>query len=101
MKNKIIITNCHNCANWLPVDKFGRGSFCSEVKKEVIPENLIPDWCPKLNKKSKKCNCEHCSFISKTFPPAVQMTNREYWLMTEVFVYLHGGKDYCISPKII
>ena len=23
------------------------------------------------------------------------MTNREYWIMTEVFVYLHGGVDFC------
>ena len=23
------------------------------------------------------------------------LTNREYWIMTEIFVYLHDGKDEC------
>ena len=23
------------------------------------------------------------------------MSNREYWIWTEVFVYIHHGKDYC------
>jgi hypothetical protein len=38
-------------------------------------------------------NCPHCDFIHKTFKNIT--TNYEYWLMTEVFVYLHDGKDYC------
>lgn len=29
-----------------------------------------------------------------------KLTNREYWIMTKVFVYLHGGADHCSSnPK--
>ena len=47
---------------------------------------------------SKKINkCEHCKFIQKTFGRILKRndsTNREYWLMTEVFVYLHGS-DVC------
>jgi len=43
--------------------------------------------------------CPHCKFISETFLPANDGTDREYWLMTEVFVYLHGGKDYCDYKK--
>lgn len=39
--------------------------------------------------------CVACDFLRKTFPKADEMTNREYWLFTEVFVYLHNGKDYC------
>jgi hypothetical protein len=45
-------------------------------------------------------NCPHCEFIDKIFRPISQLpdaTNREYWIMTEVFVYLHGGKDYCTN----
>ena len=26
-------------------------------------------------------------------------TNRDYWVMTELFVMLHGGKDYCDNTK--
>ena len=36
--------------------------------------------------------CKHCEFLGKVFPES--MTSREYWIMTEVFVYLHG-KDSC------
>ena len=42
-----------------------------------------------------KGNCKHCKWIEKIFPDIKDMTNREYWIMTEVFVYLHDGKDYC------
>lgn len=45
-----------------------------------------------------KTKCPHCEFISKTFDQ-YDMTPREYWLMTEVFVYLHSGKDYCDVTK--
>ena len=37
--------------------------------------------------------CKHCEWINKVFN--FDMTNREYWIMTEVFVNLHNGKDYC------
>jgi len=52
-------------------------------------------------------HCPHCKFISDTFPGANEMSKREYWLMTEMFVYLHDGKDYCyennskFSPTIM
>jgi hypothetical protein len=49
---------------------------------------------------SKLDSCPHCEFISKVFNSA-DMTNREYWIMTEVFVYLHNGKDYCDYKKQI
>ena len=45
--------------------------------------------------------CPHCEFLSKTFPGCpgsgekYPMSNREYWLFTEVFCYLHNGKDEC------
>ena len=37
--------------------------------------------------------CPHCKFISETFKDIDN--NFEYWLLTEIFVYLHNGKDYC------
>jgi len=42
--------------------------------------------------------CPHCDFIAKTFTDHPDSTNREYWIMTEVFVYLHG-KDFCTYVK--
>jgi len=43
--------------------------------------------------------CKHCEQISKWVDYLTScedgMTNREYWIMTEVFVYLHDGKDFC------
>jgi hypothetical protein len=39
--------------------------------------------------------CPHCEFLSTRFESGDTINNREYWLMTEVFVYLHDGKDYC------
>jgi hypothetical protein len=47
--------------------------------------------------KFKKC-CPYCQFIKNTFFPILKCkdsTKREYWLMTEVFCFLHDGKDYC------
>jgi hypothetical protein len=38
--------------------------------------------------------CKHCEFIEIIFKMD-DMTNREYWLMTEIFVYLHNDKDFC------
>lgn len=43
-------------------------------------------------------NCKHCEFLYDTFLKLESpRTDGEllYYLMTEVFVYLHGGKDYC------
>lgn len=37
--------------------------------------------------------CKHSDFFQKTFTNLAN--KREYWLFTEVFCYLHGGKDLC------
>ena len=42
-----------------------------------------------------KPECPHCKFMEELFKEDDIKTNREYWIMTEVFVYLHDGKDYC------
>ena len=46
-----------------------------------------------------KNKCKHCKFIEKTFPNASEMTDREYWIFTEVFCYLHDGNDFCNFSK--
>ena len=40
--------------------------------------------------------CKHEQFIKSLGEP---QSNREYWMMTEIFVYLHNGKDYCDCQK--
>ena len=59
---------------------------------------------PKLAKNwgGNKMTCKHCEFIKNIFGKVLELpdsTNREYWLMTEVFVYLHG-KDYCEESRL-
>ncbi len=39
--------------------------------------------------------CKHCEWLEKLFSDDKIESNREYWIMTEIFVYLHNGKDYC------
>lgn len=38
--------------------------------------------------------CPHCLFLSQRFLTLPERNDREYWLMTEVFCYLHGS-DSC------
>ena len=42
--------------------------------------------------KEQKKMCKHEQFIKSLGEP---QTNREYWIMTEIFVYLHNGADSC------
>jgi len=42
--------------------------------------------------------CKKCDDLMELFENLVKTgksTNRDYWLMTELFVMLHEGKDYC------
>ena len=50
------------------------------------------------NEKMRIDNCPHCEFINTRFLTTPEQNNREYWLMTEVFVYLHGT-DVCNGKK--
>jgi len=38
--------------------------------------------------------CRKCELLDELFQ-RTPTTNRDYWVMTELFVYLHDGKDYC------
>jgi len=38
--------------------------------------------------------CRKCELLSELYKQTPK-TPRDYWLMTELFVYLHDGKDYC------
>jgi len=39
--------------------------------------------------------CKECELLNKVFNEYTMKTNFDYWLMTEMFVLLHEGKDYC------
>lgn len=51
---------------------------------------------------SENNECPHCKFLYETFLADSEHTHREYYLMTEVFVYLHGGNvcNYATENKI-
>lgn len=38
--------------------------------------------------------CVKCDLLMELFK-RTPLTNRDYWVMTELFVLLHDGKDYC------
>lgn len=38
--------------------------------------------------------CPHCKFLNETFCNTNERNDREYYLMTEAFLYLHGS-DVC------
>ena len=42
----------------------------------------------------KPKECRACYLMTELFKHAEQ-TNRNYYLLTELFVLLHDGKDYC------
>lgn len=42
--------------------------------------------------------CIKCKLLNELFKSAKQ-TGRNYWIMTEIFVFLHNGKDYCEMKK--
>ncbi len=65
---------------------------------EVLTGKEIDNLLKMIGKESVEINkieCPHCKWMKETFDYAEESTNREYWIMTEVFVYLHNGKDYC------
>lgn len=45
----------------------------------------------------KKVYCEKCALLAELYDDTPK-SNRDYWIMTELFVYLHGG-DICDKAK--
>ncbi len=46
-----------------------------------------------------KMECKKCLYLNELFNNLVKTgksTNRDYWVMTELFVMLHG-KDFCVQ----
>jgi len=38
--------------------------------------------------------CRKCKLLKELFERTPK-SKRDYWIMTELFVLLHGGKDFC------
>ena len=47
------------------------------------------------NRGKGKGNCIACELLFEIYEQA-EKTNRNYWIMTELFVMLHDGKDECL-----
>ena len=44
--------------------------------------------------------CMKCKRLMELFDKIEGSTNRDYWVMTELFMMLHDGKDFCsVSQK--
>ena len=66
-------------------------SFPNQCDEMKYPVNITNS-----NDKQK---CPKCKLLEQVFPVGSMKTNYDYWLMTEVFVFLHDGKDYCDKDK--
>ena len=44
-------------------------------------------------------SCEKCGLLMELFEGTPKM-NRDYWVMTELFVLLHDGKDHCTVQSL-
>jgi len=65
----------------------GNGIAKAKAKKELERMAITADRY-EINKK-----CKHCEFLYQTFGEIEQLNPREYWLFTEIFVYLHGSDE--------
>lgn len=43
-------------------------------------------------------NCIACKLLGELYDQ-VEQTDRNYYVVTELFVLLHGGKDFC-NPEV-
>ena len=93
MNHNLLLNRLNDRLGWLRInikDPYHITIFETEYKYMLDLFNELSKTDIKLNDST----CPHCQFLSETFGNHAESTDREYWLMTEVFVYLHGG-DFC------
>lgn len=74
-------------------------------KRKLIPvdiTDMFPEYQDLRFEKQRKLICEishckHSEFLTKIISQI--SSNLDYFLLTEVFCYLHNGKDYCDCKK--
>ncbi len=64
-----------------------KGSLENTTRRVIAMKTIKPNFK----------DCPHCQFIATL---GEVQSNKEYWLITKIFVHLHGGKDYCNGSKI-
>ena len=82
---------CPVCGKEWNTEKYNSCKCGAFICRTYPLENKSNDAHSLLGEVTK---CPHCDFLLKTFCNSSESTDREYFLMTEVFVYLHG-KDFC------
>ncbi len=66
----------------------------------LIPSGSSDEYHEEIEKLYDEiCGCKACNYLMELFKNIKKATNRDYWLMTELFVLLHDGKDYCNKSK--
>lgn len=74
-------------------DAYAHATASGQIDDEGLGVLMSEDIFKPMEMRLVK-GCPHCEFLSSRFCVAADSDNREYWLMTEVFVYLHGS-DVC------
>jgi len=65
----------------------------NNIERKMENADKVMKKKPSFNQPiEKKDECPHCKFLETL---GDVQSNREYWLITEMFVYLHDGKAYC------
>lgn len=85
-------------AVWDPKDKDVSWSIETDLPHEKF--NIMEDgevFCIGMVFALPEKKCPHCAFLETLGKP---QSNREYWMWTEMFVYLHGGADHCPGKEM-
>lgn len=93
--------NCHKCKkliNGTVCDACQSHTCCMECARDC--NDFIMACIDPPVMKAEITTCKHCEMINDWSKHLSEnpdkMTNREHWLLTEMFVYLHDGKVYCM-----
>ena len=82
--------------------------FClSSMTSELLPLKIIRDLDAALPPSANSplrgrfadVGCKACTDLHELFVSIPVPSNRQYWLMTELFLKLHNGSDVCPITK--
>lgn len=83
--NKLIITKCIECAQWVPANSYGVGVYCDElgqVISETETDMGIPDICPLLiTQEAAQADTDTpCHIVTKNMLNNKTCATCEYWV---------------------
>ena len=70
--------------------------YCT-FRNEIDPVQQGPGYTNSHAEFASHGVCETCDQLKELYESAGGVPERAYWLMTELFVKLHGGRDVCIG----